>query len=286
MAQLTPLGVNPIGAVDTIRHDPVGAVDTISGAVDTIRDESNGHSVGAVDTIRHDPVGAVDTISGANDTISNAESDHSIGAVGTNLGAVDTHIGANGTTFGAVDTIRRGAIGTFDWREWHSLNTLILGLKHLENTLTTTHANAKNGIEQNSSSREVTQEVVGSEWDLNGLLNHNRVSAKNQEILLNSGLTAQAFISWLLYAASPGGNGIRDPIAHTVSRLIPDPTHGAGGGYDQLARLPASELAELLTRELDGGGSRDPTWQKVMDSSPRSRLRLLADQLGVPVNRL
>ena len=124
---------------------------------------------------------------------------------------------------------------------------------------------------------------MGSEWDLNGLLNHNRVSAKNQEILLNNGLTAQAFISWLLYAASPGGNGIRDPIAHTVSRLIPDPTRGAGGGYDQLAGLPASELAELLTRELDGGGSRDPTWQKVMDSSLRSRLRLLADQLGIPV---
>ena len=262
---------------------PLAQLTLLVAQMTPLGDESNGHSVGAVDTIRHDPVGAVDTISGANGTISNAESDHSIGAVGTNLGAVDTYIGANGTTFGAVDTIRRGAIGTFDWREWHSLNTLTLGLKHLENTLTTTHANAKNGIEQSSRSREVTQEVVGSEWDLNGLLNHNRVSAKNQEILLNNGLTAQAFISWLLYAASPGGNGIRDPIAHTVSRLIPDPTRGAGGMYDQLAGLPASELAELLTRELDGGGSRDPTWQKVMDSSPRSRLRLLADQLGVPV---
>ncbi len=286
-----------IGGLDTIRSESngysIGAVDTISGEIGTIRHDPIGHPVGAidtisgaVDTIRHDPDGAVDTISGANDTISNAASDHSIGADGTHIGAVDIHIGANGTTFGAVDTIRRGAIGTFDWREWHSLNTLILGLKHLENTLTTTHANSQNGIEQSSNTKEVTQEVVGSKWDLNGLLNHNRVSAKNQEVLLNNGLTAQAFLSWLLYAASPGGNGIRDPIGHAVSRLIQDPSRGAGGMYDQLARLPASELAELLTRELDGGGFRDPTWQKVMDSSPRSRLRLLADQLGISVPKV
>ncbi len=287
-----------IGAVGTIRR---GAIDTISGADDTIRHESNGHSVGAVDTIRHDPVGAVgtisgavdtirrepigadDTISGANDSISSAESDHSIGAVGTNLGAVDTHIGANGTTFGAVDTIRRGAIGTFDWREWHSLNTLILGLKHLENTLTTTPANAQNGIEQDSGSREVTQEVVGSEWNLNGLLNQNRVSAKNQEILLNSSLTAQAFVSWLLYAASPGGNGIRDPIAHAVSRLIPDPTRGAGGVFERLAGLPSNELIDLLTLEINGASPWNTDWSTALADAPRTRLRALADQLGVPV---
>jgi len=199
----------------------------------------------------------------------------------TPIGAVDTDIGANGTDFGVNDTHRDGANGTFDWREWHSLNTLALGLKHGKSTPTTTITGDESISEIPAGTSELG--VVGCEWDLSELLARNRISVKNQQLLLKNGLTAQAFVSWLLYAASQNGNGIRDPIGHAVSRLIPDPTRGAGGAYDQLAGLPANELADLLTRELNGQSPRNQTWRKAMEGAPRLRLRTLADQLGVSV---
>ena len=124
------------------------------------------------------------------------------------------------------------------------------------------------------------------EWNLSELLLRNRISAKNQELLLENGLTAQALVSWLLYAASTSGNGIRDPIAHAVSRLIPDPSRGAGGAFDQLSELPANELADMLLREIDGQSPWNQVWRKAMKGTPCSRLRTLADQLGIPVSDL
>ena len=121
------------------------------------------------------------------------------------------------------------------------------------------------------------------EWNLSELLSRNRVSTKNQELLLEKGLTAQAFVSWLLYAASASGNSIQDPIGHAISRLIPDPTRGAGGAWDKLAELPANELADMLTKELAGQSPWNQVWRKAMEGAPRDRLRTLADQLGISV---
>lgn len=259
-----------------------GAVDTHSqptGANDTIRSERTSVSVGAVDT--HN--GATDIITGASDTIRGESIDDPVGAFDTHNGAVDTDSGANGTPNGGNDTHRVGADVTFDWREWHSLNTLALGFKHAIITPTTTGAETDPDPDLETTSGRQEKGVVGMEWNLKDLLVRNRVSAKNQELLLENGLTAQAFVSWLLYAASPGGNGIRDPIAHTISRLIPHPDRGAGGAYDQLAELPANELAEILTREITGYSSWNKTWRSAMEGALRDRLRTLADQLGVPV---
>ncbi len=267
-------------ANESLAHRGFGAVDTYSqpiGANDTIRNERTSGSVGAVDT--HN--GGIDTISGASDTIRDGYSNDLIGAVDTHNGAIDIGRGANGTSVGGDDTHRVGAVDTFDWREWHRLNTLALGLNHKKNTPTTTDA----GIEPDSAvdSDRLEKGVVGMEWNLSDLLLRNRISAKNQELLLGKGLTAQAFISWLLYAASMSGNGIRDPIAHAVSRLIPDPGRGAGGVFDQLSELPANELADMLTRELAGQSPWNQTWRKGMAGAPRSRLRALVDQLGLSV---
>jgi hypothetical protein len=121
------------------------------------------------------------------------------------------------------------------------------------------------------------------EWNLSELLSRNRVSTKNQELLLEKGLTAQVFVSWLLYSASPAGNGIRDPIAHTISRLIPHTDRGAGGAYDQLAQLPAYELSEIITREVSGYSPWNKEWRSAMGGAPRGHLRMLADQLGAPI---
>jgi hypothetical protein len=217
---------------------------------------------------------------GANDTHSSDANPNSIGASVTHRGYPSAYlIGASDIQDGVDDTHRDGANGTLDWREWHSLNTLTLGLNHNKNTPTTTDG----GIDSDSEALfgRPDKGVVGIEWNLSDLIVRNRVSAKNQELLLENGLTAQAFVAWLLYAASQGGNGIRDPIAHAVSRLIPDPTRGAGGAYDQLAGLSASELADLLTRELNGQSPWNQAWRRVMHGAQRIRLQSLAEQLGV-----
>lgn len=257
------------GAVDTYRH-PIGANDTI-------RNERTSGSVGAVDT--HN--GGIDIISGASDIIRREPINDTIGAVDTHNGAIDTDRGANGTPIGGDDTHRVGADVTFNWREWHSLNTLALGLNHKKNTPTTTDADGEPDSEVSAGT--IVKGVVGMEWYLSELLLRNRISVKNQELLLENGLTAQALVSWLLYAASTSGNGIRDPIAHAISRLIPDPSRGAGGAFDQLSELPANELADMLTRELAGQSPWNQIWRKTMEGAPRSRLRALADQLGVSV---
>ena len=257
---------------------PVGTRSQPIGANDTIRSERTISSVGAVDT--HN--GATDTITGPSDTIRGETIDDPIGAVDTHNGALDIDSGANGTPIGGDDTHRDGTDVTFDWREWHSLNTLALGLNHKKNTPTTTGAAGEPDLEIPAST--IGKGVVGMEWNLSELLTRNRISVKNQELLLENGMTAQALVSWLLYAASTSGNGIRDPIAHAVSRLISDPSRGSGGTFDQLSELPANELAEMLVREINGHSPWNQTWRKAMEGAPRSRLRTLADQLGVTVS--
>jgi len=246
-----------------------------------IHSSQNGNAlVGANDA--HSSAADLNLI-GASDIHREAQSALLVGATDTHNGAPDIHkIGASGIHGGAVDTHRNGASDTPDWRDWHSLNTLALGLNHKKNTSTTTDA----GIEPDlaAASGRFEKAVVGMEWNISELLVRNRISVKNQELLLENGLTAQAFVSWLLYAANTSGNGIRDPIAHAVSRLIPDPSQGAGGTFDQLSELPANELAEMLVREINGQSPWNQTWRKAMEGAPRSRLRTLADQLGVPVS--
>ncbi|MEN4011394.1 MAG: hypothetical protein ROW48_05130 [Bellilinea sp.] len=252
------------------------------GVGDTHSSQNGNALLGANDT--HSSAADLNLI-GASDIHREAQSALLVGAIDTHNGATDIHkIGASGIHDGAVDTHKNGASDTPDWRDWHSLNTLALGLNHKKNTPTTTDA----GIEPDLAAEadRIKKGVVGMEWNLSDLLIRTRVSTKNQELLLEKGLTAQAFVSWLLYAASTGGNGIRDPIAHTVSRLIPNPSRGAGGAFDELAELPANELADMLIRELDGQSPWNQIWRKTMEGAPPSRLRALADQLGIPVSDL
>ena len=100
---------------------------------------------------------------------------------------------------------------------------------------------------------------------------------------MDKGVSARSFISWLIYAASKGGNGIRDPIGHAVSRLIQNPSQGAGGACDRLAALPANKLADLVFQELEFQNPSNVDWRTAMEGVSHVRIRVLADQLGVPV---
>ncbi len=234
------------------------------------------------------PIGASGIHSGGNGMHSEAGDVSLVGTTGIYNGANGTHrpgangtpIGGNGTPIGANDTHNHGASGTLDWRKWHSLNSLTPGFKHPNNTSTT--SSASNLFDSEDPNDRIIKAVVAGEWKLSALLSHNRINLKNQELLLGKGVTAQTFISWLLYAASQGGSSIRDPAGHAVSRLTQDPVRGAGGAYDRLAALPAHELANLMIREISGENPWKTDWRTVMEGASRTRLRALADQLGIP----
>ena len=297
------LGIQYIGASGT--HSEAGEV--ISVGASGIHNGGNGtHRPGAVGI--HS--GASGTHNGGNGTHSEAGEVKPIGASGIHSGASGTHsedpvgadgihnggngththgangtpVGGNGTPIGADDIHRHGASGTLDWREWHSFNSLTPGFKHPENTSTT--STGSSSFDDEVPNDPINKKVVGGGWILTDLLSLNRISTKNQELILGKGVTAQTFISWLLYAASQGGSGIREPIGHAVSRLIQDPSQGAGGVFERLAGLPANELIDLLTREMIGASPWNTDWGTAMADAPRTRLRALADQLGVPVPKV
>jgi hypothetical protein len=236
-------------------------------------------------------IGASGTHSGGNGTHRKADEANPIGASGIHNGGNGTHrpggsgtpIGGKGISIGASDTHSHGASGTLDWREWHSFNSLTPGFKHPENTPTTSSDNSR-FVSEDPNGR-INKKVVAGDWNLTDLLSLNRISTRNQDLLLEKGVTAQSFISWLLYAASQSGNGIRDPIGHAVSRLIQDPSRGAGGVFERLAGLQRNELTELLHKELNGHSPWNTDWGTALADAPRTRLRALADQLGVPVPR-
>jgi hypothetical protein len=88
-------------------------------------------------------------------------------------------------------------------------------------------------------------------------------------------------VSWLLYAASPEGNGIHDPVAHAISRLLENPKGGAGSSYDRLASLSANELSQMIDRALNWQTPSSPEWRTVMEGSKHTSFRGLAEQLGL-----
>lgn len=119
-------------------------------------------------------------------------------------------------------------------------------------------------------------------WDLEKLLNHNRVENKSKKVLIGAGVKAELFVSWLLYAASKQGSTIDKPINHTVSRLRKEPQVGAGGKYELLAKLPPADLARLVISSKDPEGIRwsgNEDWRWAMKDASSAQMKRLAEQL-------
>ena len=115
------------------------------GVGDTHSSQNGNALLGANDT--HSSAADPNLI-GASDIHREDQSAYLIGAIDTHNGAPDIHkTGASGIHDGAVDTHKNGASDTPDWRDWHSLNTLALGLNHKKNTPTTTDADIEPDLE-------------------------------------------------------------------------------------------------------------------------------------------
>jgi hypothetical protein len=116
---------------------------------------------------------------------------------------------------------------------------------------------------------------------LKKLLIQNHVHPKVTKELLNKNISPQTFISWLLYACSPAGEGINNPLAYALASLREESTQGPGKAYDQLAALPPKELIKLVhwsmerasdKYSLQKASSGNPTWDSVMKASTRHSL--------------
>jgi hypothetical protein len=95
---------------------------------------------------------------------------------------------------------------------------------------------------------------------LDFLLENNRVQLGSRKYLLARNKAwgrdlkslSAGFVSWLLYAYSPEGVSVRDPVGLAIQRLGKNVHAGAGGGFDRLAGLTPYELQALFEADLAG----------------------------------
>jgi hypothetical protein len=114
-------------------------------------------------------------------------------------------------------------------------------------------------------------------WELKILMEQNDVHPKVQRELLEAQASVHAFVSWVLYAASPMSGRLSDPLGYALSRLREHPLKEARGTFRQLADLPPVELLELIHSTPQGRYKMPPqcdhplagAWKKVMGSQNR-----------------
>ena len=114
-------------------------------------------------------------------------------------------------------------------------------------------------------------------WELKTLLEQNDVHPKVQRELLEVQASVHAFVSWVLYAASPWSGKLSDPLGYALSRLREHPLKEARSPFRQLADLPPEELLELIGSTPQGRYKMPPqcdhplagAWKKAMGSNNR-----------------
>jgi hypothetical protein len=67
-----------------------------------------------------------------------------------------------------------------------------------------------------------------------------------QRELLEVEASVHAFVSWVLYVASPQSGNLSDPLGYAISRLREHPLREARGIFRQLADLSPAELLALI----------------------------------------
>ena len=122
--------------------------------------------------------------------------------------------------------------------------------------------------------------VTGTSWDLVRICQHNGGINAYREGILARETNAKALVSWLLYAYSFKGSGIKDPLGWAFTRLKERPGISAGGVFDVLAVLPPVELSTLLGRHIrEGYAPTHADWRLAFGDAPIARLRALSEVL-------
>jgi hypothetical protein len=93
---------------------------------------------------------------------------------------------------------------------------------------------------------KAAEEVAPDFWKLESLLQQNDVHPKVQKQLLEIQASVHAFVSWVLYVASPQSGNLSDPLGYAISRLREHSLREARGVFRQFADLPPAELLLLI----------------------------------------
>jgi hypothetical protein len=146
--------------------------------------------------------------------------------------------------------------------------TVLNTIKHVPNT------EKKNTSTTQHAFGEKTGEAVPQFWELDVLLQQNDVHPRVQKELLEVQASVHAFVSWVLYVASPKSGNLSDPLGYALSRLREHPLREARGVFRQFADLPPAELL-LLTESTPHSPYAIPkqvehplaqAWKKAMGS--------------------
>jgi hypothetical protein len=149
--------------------------------------------------------------------------------------------------------------------------SVLNSFKHLRNT------DKKNTSTTQHGKPTPAAEAFPEFWELESLLQQNDVHPKVQRELLEAQASVHAFVSWILYVASPQSGNLSDPLGYALSRLREHPLKEARGVFRQFADLPPVELLRLIDATPSGGYQLPPTynhplahaWKKTMGSSNR-----------------
>jgi len=120
--------------------------------------------------------------------------------------------------------------------------------------------------------------VGGSSWDFNKILELNRVKPDLRSAFTDS-CDPRSFVSWILYAYGPEGQGVNDATALAVARLAKKSGEGAGGAYDHLADLPPRELYSMLQQAIRGGYVDNYHFQRAFSKLRPEVLQELSERL-------
>ncbi len=172
---------------------------------------------------------------------------------------------------GSISRTRMGVLVDADGSHMVDANGSVLNsFKHLKNTSkkntsTTQHADAK------------AAEAAPDFWELESLLQQNDVHPKVQRELLEVQASVHAFVSWVLYVASPQSGNLSDQLGYALSRLREHPLKEARGVFRQFADLTPAELLKLIDSTASGGYQIPPpydhplapAWKKAMGTTNR-----------------
>ena len=97
-------------------------------------------------------------------------------------------------------------------------------------------------------------------WDFDFLTSNNSVNPGGKINLLKTNKKfgrsisdlSNGFVSWLLYAYSPAGSKVSDPVGLAIKRLCENVSAGAGGDFNRLAKLNPYTLRALFDADMAG----------------------------------
>jgi hypothetical protein len=97
-------------------------------------------------------------------------------------------------------------------------------------------------------------------WDFDFLIQNNSVNPVSKGKLLGTNKKfgrsiaslSTGFVSWLLYAYSPAGTRVSDPVGLAIKRLCENASAGAGGDFNRLGTLTPFALRALFDADMAG----------------------------------